>query len=189
MWIYPGFHQQGLCESVVLYTCLQFWQTNTIYKSWGWEPPWSEIRCLLWWHWPLFCTTLSPAHSPAGFSGSSLTKAALWRHKALESAKINVKLCSISLKQLSSKYLCPHLKAERAIVFTSGVVRGAEFGYQGVQGSAGGGFGSAVGSVQAPRSVWWGQCSAGCSAQAVYSPEALSCAEVVTSPCFQVFSR
>lgn len=89
---------------------------------------------------PLFCT-FSPARSPAGFSGPSLTKAAfpcreVWRHKALESASINVKLCSISLKQLSSKYFCPHLKAERAMVFTLGVVRGAEFGYRGVQRAA-----------------------------------------------------
>lgn len=46
------------------------------------------------------------------------------RHKALGSANINVKLCSISLKQLSSKYFCPHLEAERAMGFTLGVVRG-----------------------------------------------------------------
>lgn len=76
----------------------------------------------------LLCTL----DSPAGFRGSSLSKAALprrevWRQKALESANINVKLCSISLQQLSSKCFCPHLKAERAM----GGVRGAEFGYWG----------------------------------------------------------
>lgn len=47
----------------------------------------------------------------------SLSKAALpcrevWRHKALESANINVKLCSISLKQLFSKYLSTYESRE-----------------------------------------------------------------------------
>lgn len=91
--------------------------------------------------------TLTHAHGPAGFSGPSLPKAPLpcregWKHGALESAGINVKLCSITLKQPSSKYFCPHLKAERAItlslmVFTPGQIRLLGLGPRGCRGRQG----------------------------------------------------
>ena len=84
--------------------------------------------------------------SAAGFSGPALPKVPLlcrggWKQGALESASINVKLCSIAFKQLSSEYFCPHLNAERGItlslmVFAPGVVRAAGFGSQGGQGRA-----------------------------------------------------
>lgn len=51
-------------------------------------------------------------------------------------------------------------------------------------GEAEGAFSSAAGSVQAPRRVWWGQSSAGCSAQALYLP----CAVFVIPLSFQSFS-
>lgn len=102
-----------------------------------------------------------------------------WEHRALESANTNVKLHSVTLKQLSSKYFCPHLKAERAITLSLMVCTPGEVRLLGLgPGCAGEGkgwshHGARPSSQIAQRSIWWGQCLVGCAARAMHPPEAL----------------